>query len=246
MTLDVSEIRDLVREVHEFVQQQRQQDLFAALRTLADELDERTGRLETVVSTLTKTSLRSHSNNTKLRALEPVKSALQQCSALVKDAWDPRALNDTGTLRTLTGTTSELVSELEEAASEAWHAFVNAHPIPRVGQLADLLREMGLPELYRDVLRIRNAINRLEKLARHRFPTLDEFEQFVADMRTAEQGAAHIGLNETVPTDVTQFLQEVAQQGAPLASYTDDVRLWIQQRSLEDSFVIVARSEPTE
>lgn len=230
-------VASLTAQVNEFSQQQSQQDLFSALRSQAEALDGPIDELANLAELFSQTAL---GDGVELD-LSNASSALQTLDLYIGDDWDARELQESGALPSLRAETDRLLDSIAGKIKEAWLEYIADNPIPRVGELASLLRALDIEAI--SFLKVENAVNRLTRSAAKPYPSLDEFEKYRSDLKTAQEGAMKIGLDGSWPVSVTNFLRDVADLGADLSRLEPDVLEWLDERGLTSHFLIVPNSD---
>ena len=62
------------------------------------------------------------------------------------------------------------------------------------------------------------------------------------DALVADHNAAWVELSaEDIPSSIVSFIRAAAAEGAPLATYTDQVQAWLESRNLLNAFRIRLR-----
>jgi hypothetical protein len=234
--LTATEVNDLTQRVEEFSQQQREQDLFEALQTEVSAIEKPTPDIVTIAHLLGGTPLGE--------GVRVDGTSLINCIADVRgqlENWNPRELRDSGSLKALRTSVEEFHNQLSDQVRHRWREYIDANPIPRIGDLAELLERLGIEE--RLILGIRNALRRLEKSAERPYPTVEEFEKYNEDLSKATEGASQIGLEGAWPLSVTSFFQQAAERGAPLELLTTEVTAWLAENRYDRYFRIVPASD---
>ena len=234
--LTVAEVDQSIQRVEEFSLQQREQDLFEALQTEVSALEKPTPEITKVAHLLGTTPL---GNDVKVDG-SGLRDAIAQVQNQLEN-WNPRDLRDSGALRDLQSAVEDLQTQLISEAQRRWREHTDANPIPRIGDLAELLERLGIEE--RLILGIRNALRRLEKSAAQPYPTVEEFEKYDEDLLKATEGASRIGLEGSWPSSVTKFFQQAAERGAPLELLTEEVTAWLAENKYGRYFRIVPASD---
>lgn len=235
--LSKSVLEELKAEVYEFGQQQTQQDLFDSLRTQTEAMDQSTEELANLSELVAKTELGGEVNI----EISRVKDSLDRLNGQLGDGWDARDLKESNALPDLREDIDNLLEDLKGQIGIAWQNFLSDNPIPRVGELARLLRSLDIEAV--DSLKVENALNRMNRSAMKPYPTREEFEEYKSDLKTAHQRAMRIGLDGSWPDSVSRFLRDVAERGADLSALDQEVLDWLDEKGLTAHFLIVPRSD---
>jgi hypothetical protein len=134
---------------------------------------------------------------------------------------------------------NDVAREAAEAAAEAWRAFIElSQPgLDSLGTLADTLARVGLDRTQATALK--EAARSLQALAR-KMPDDEAVSQVGEAVYAARAArAALVGDSDAGRGDVGQFVEGVAQGGAPVTALTPAVRDWMRSHGIEPSFKIV-------
>ena len=154
--------------------------------------------------------------------------------------WNPRDLRDSGALRDLQSVIEDLQTQLINEAQRRWREHTDANPIPRIGDLAELLERLGIEE--RLILGIRNALRRLEKSAAQPYPTVEEFEKYDEDLLKATEGAKSNRFRAPGPRASPSSFSRPRSVVLHLNS-TPDVTAWLAENNYGRYFRIVPASD---
>jgi hypothetical protein len=154
---------------------------------------------------------------------------------------DPAAINDPpfDLKNEFTDRLTAIGGAAERAMTEAWQAYVAKRADFGPNDVLSALAEV--PQFRPSVTKIRQCRSNIAALG-NSVPsdpqtTMDQLDALVAD-----HSAAWVALSaEDIPSSVMSFIRAAANEGALLATYTDEVRTWLESRNLLNAFRIRLR-----
>jgi hypothetical protein len=128
----------------------------------------------------------------------------------------------------------------EKAMTEAWRAYVAKRA--DFGSNSDVLSALSEVSQFRpSVTKIRQCRSDISALGKS-LPLDPQTAVARLDALVAEHNAAWAELSaEDIPSSILSFIRAAANEGTPLATYTDEVRAWLESRNLLNAFRIRLR-----
>ena len=132
-----------------------------------------------------------------------------------------------------------IVAKANQAITDAWKAYVT-----RRGDFGsdDVLSALAaVPQFRKNVAKIRECRSDIATIG-NSMPSDLQVTVRRLDALVAAHSAAWAELSaEDIPKNVISFVRAAANEGAPLATYTDEVRTWLESRNLLAAFRIRLR-----
>ncbi len=132
-----------------------------------------------------------------------------------------------------------IVAKANQAMMNAWKAYVARRS--DFGSDDVLSALAAVPQFRKSVARIRECRSDIAMIG-NSMPSDPQVAVGRLDALVAAHNAAWAELSaEDIPKSVLSFVRAAASEGAPLATYTDEVRTWLESRSLLTAFRIRLR-----
>jgi len=127
----------------------------------------------------------------------------------------------------------------EKAMNEAWRAYVAKRADFGSNDVLSALAEVS--QFRPSVTKIRQCRSNISALG-NSLPSDPQTTVARLDALIADHDAAWVELSaEDIPSSIVSFIRAAANEGAPLATYTDEVRAWFESRNLLNAFRIRLR-----
>jgi hypothetical protein len=154
---------------------------------------------------------------------------------------DPAAINDPpfDLKNEFIDRLSMIAGAAEKAMTEAWKAYVAKRADFGSNDVLSALAEIS--QFRPSVTRIRQCRSNISALG-NSLPSDPQTTVAQLDVLVADHNAAWVELSaEDIPSSIVSFIRAAAAEGAPLATYTDQVRAWLESRNLLNAFRIRLR-----
>jgi len=153
---------------------------------------------------------------------------------------DPSFLSKDKTLRDILRSMSTFQYNIRSALGLAWARYTQKHIKYLNDDLLNVLA--AVPQFKNAVDSIRVLQGQLRILS-DKLPDTECFQDFQNMTLKLNQLWKSLKADD-LPTEVIGFLRSVGEDGAPLDSLTEEVRQWLRNRHIEESFHVVIRQTP--
>lgn len=133
---------------------------------------------------------------------------------------------------------SALASDAEKAIMQSWRDLIE-RAMPGWDSLNSLADVLGRAQVdSNQVAGLKRAVVRVRELSR-RLPDEGSRAELTAAIRTLRASVTVLIGNDQDDGQVQRFLRAAATGGAHVSAVTSDVRAWMREKDIEDSFKIV-------